>query len=285
MKHNRGLVLLTILLMTALACVVPASGPASSPPPTPDTRLDIMVAETVSAALTQTQQAASALAVTETPSPTPFPTSTVEIFGTVTPSAESVLNWNEDGTSTFIDLLGKYQVTVPAQWLTMRINAPEFDSVSLMPETSNPAMQRSLGVIKNQDPNVFRLFALDASQEHIDGGFVTNITVLWDKQLETSALDQDEIKALADKLANSLGDSEVLATEIHSTKNGIPYGLIATRTPALTQEGVNVIVMQKLIFFDTPVGTLNITLSTTDKWLGTVEPSFDELIESFGVLE
>jgi hypothetical protein len=43
--------------------------------------------------------------------------------------------------------------------------------------------------------------------------------------------------------------------------------------------------MQSLIFFDVPVGTLNITLSTTDKWLETIEPSFDSIIESFIPLE
>lgn len=286
MRQNRGLILPILLLITTLACVLPASAPASSPPPTPDTRLEVMIAETVSAALTQTQQAApTPAAVTETPTATPFPTSTVEVFGTATPSAESVLNWNEDGSSTFIDLLGKYQLTVPAQWLTMRVNAPEFDTISLRPEAANPAIQRSLNVIKNQDPNIFRLFILDGNVDHIDGGFVTNINVLWDQQLETSSLNQEEIKALADELANSLGGSEILATEIHSTKNGIPYGLITTRTTALTQDGVNVTVMQKLIFFDVPVGTLNITFSTTDKWLETLEPSFDSIVESFIILE
>ncbi|MBL8061572.1 MAG: hypothetical protein JNK32_01015 [Anaerolineales bacterium] len=288
MRKNSGSIFSIVMLLTTLACILPATQSASAPPPTPDTRLEIMIAETVSAALTQTQQAPPAIVIEGTTEeaipPTPMPTNT-EVAAVATPSAESVLNFNEDDSRTFIDLLGKYQVTVPSEWLTGRINAPEFDTISLLPQASNPAIQRSLGVIKTQDPNIFRLFALDANEDHIDGGFVTNVTVLWDRQLETSALDQEEIKAIAGRLANSLGDSEVLATEIHATKSGIPYGLIATRTSAITQDGASITVRQNLIFFDTPVGTLNITLSTTEKWLDTIEPSFDEIIESFGLLE
>ena len=286
MKLQPGSFLFPILLMATLACVLPATQTASPATPTPDTRLDIMIAETVSAALTQTQQAAPVFdAATETPTSTPFPTSTIEVFATSTSSAESVLNFNEDGTTTFIDLRGKYQLTGPAQWLTMRINAPEFDTVSLKPEASNPAIQRSLNVIKNQDPNIFRLFLLDGNVEHIDGGFVTNINILWDQSLETPSLNQEEIKALANDLAQSLNGAEILATETRATKNGTPYGLISTRMPALTQDGVNVTVMQHLIFFDIPVGTLNITLSTTNTWLDAVTPSLDEMIESVIILK
>jgi hypothetical protein len=42
---------------------------------------------------------------------------------------------------------------------------------------------------------------------------------------------------------------------------------------------------QTLTFFDLSVGTLNITLTTTETWQKTVEPSFDAILESFIRLE
>lgn len=281
MKSHRGFLTALVLGMTALACAIPGLPSASSSPPTPDTRLERMVAETVSAALETTQQAE--------PTPTeeipPTPTPTLTLAPTATPSAESVLDKNADGSYTFVDLLARYQLTIPMQWLAMRANAQEIEAISQLPETANPAIQRSLATIKSLDPNVVRLFMLDVTEEHIDGGFVTNINVLWNQQMETSALSQEEMKAYADELASSLGNAEVLATEIHVTGNEVPYGLILTRSAVTTPEGADLFVIQKLIFFDTPVGTLNITLSTTETWRETVEPSFDEIIESFILLE
>jgi hypothetical protein len=284
MKQCRGFSLLLLIVgMTALACAVPGL-PFASSSPTPDTRLERMVAETVSAALVLTQQAVPT--ATEVPSATPVPTATNTLIAAVpTQSAESVLDKNTDGTYSFIDLLAKYQITVPMPWLTFRVNAPEYDTIILSPEAGNPAVQRSLTTIKNLDPNIFRLFMLDTAEEHIDGGFVTNINLVWDQQMEVSLEDDTDLKGIAAALPATLKDAEVTATELKTTMSDIPYGVIVARTPALTQDGVQIVVIQKLVYLDLPVGTLNITLSTTETWQSTVEPSFDEIIESFIVLE
>lgn len=283
MKQHRGVLTAIILGMTALACVVPGLQPASSPPPTPDTRLERMVAETVSAALVLTQQAAPT--ETEAPSATPEPTATAVIAATPTQSAESMLDKNTDGTSTFIDLTGKYQLTIPMQWLAVRINAPEYDIALQLPETADPAIQRSLTTIQQQDPNVFRLFLLDIAEEHVDGGFVTNINLVWDQQMEVSLDTDSDIKGIAATLPASLQGAEITNVALNLTENETPYGAITARTPARTQEGAEIVIIQKLIFFNLPVGTLTVTLSTTETWRETVEPSFDEFVESFIVLE
>ena len=283
MNRNRGVLTLILTGIAILACAVPGL-PSASSPPTPDTRLDRMVAETVSAALLLTQQAVPI--PTEVPSATPIATATnTSIPAVPTQSEETVLDKNSDGTSSFIDLGGKYQITIPMQWLAVRINSPEYDEAVLSPEASNPAIQRSFDTIKNQDANVFRLFMLDIAEEHIDGGFVTNINLVWDRQMEVSLASDADLQALAAALPASLKDAEVTANELKSTEKKIPYGVITAKTPALTQEGAQIVVVQKLIFLDLPVGTLTITLSTTETWESTVEPSLDKIIESFFVLE
>ena len=283
MNHKRGLLTAVVLGMTALACVVPGLPTASAPPPTPDTRLERMVAETVDAAIELTRQAVPT--ATEIPSATPQPTVTATLAATATQAPETMLDKNADGSSTFIDLSAKYQITIPVQWLAVRINAPEYDEALQLPEAANPAIQGSLDAIKEQDPNVFRLFMLDIAEEHIEGGFVTNVNLVWDPQMEVSFADDTDLKTLAASLPASLKDSEVTSTELKTTKNETPYGVITTRTPSTTQDGTSVVIFQTLTFFDLPVGTLSITLTTTETWQETVEPSFDVILESFIVLE
>ena len=283
MKQNRGYLMAVLLLLTALACVVPGLQPASAIPPTPDTRLDVMVAETVAAALTLTQQVPTATS-TSTPTATPTPTST-PLPVEPTKAEESVLDENTDGTSSFIDMAAKYQFTVPVAWLPLRINSPEYDEAVLLPEASNPAIQNQLSVIQKQDPNVFRLFMLDINEEHIDSGFVSNVNLVWDSQMEISVATDSDLKGLAATLPTSLKDAKVTNVEIKATAGGLSYGVITATTPLMTQEGARLNVYQKLVFFDLPTGTLTATLSTTEKWQSTVEPSFDEFVESFLLLE
>lgn len=283
MNQKRGLLTAVVLGMTALACVVPGLPTASAPPPTPDTRLERMVAETVDAAIELTRQAVPT--ATTVPSATPQPTVTATLAATATQAPETMLDKNADGSSTFIDLSAKYQITIPMQWLAVRVNAPEFEEALQLPEAANPAIQASLASIKEQDPNVFRLFMLDVAEEHIDGGFVTNINLVWDPQMEVSFADDTDLKTLAASLPASLPDSEVTGTEIKTTTNETTYGVITTRTPSTTQDGTKIVMYQTLTFFDLSVGTLNITLTTTETWQKTVEPSFDAILESFIVLE
>lgn len=283
MNQKRGLLTAVVLGMTALACVVPGLPTASAPPPTPDTRLERMVAETVDAAIELTRQAVPT--ATTVPSATPQPTVTATLAATATQAPETMLDKNADGSSTFIDLSAKYQITIPMQWLAVRVNAPEFEEALQLPEAASPAIQASLASIKEQDPNVFRLFMLDVAEEHIDGGFVTNINLVWDPQMEVSFADDTDLKTLAASLPASLPDSEVTGTEIKTTTNETTYGVITTRTPSTTQDGTKIVMYQTLTFFDLSVGTLNITLTTTETWQKTVEPSFDAIIESFLVLE
>jgi len=284
MKQKRGFLTIVALGLTALACAVPALpfGAASAPTAfsTPDNRLEVMVAETVSAAIVMTQQA---LPTATEAAPTPMPTAT--LAATATLSADSVLDYNTDGSSTFIDLLGKYQLTVPMQWLTVRINAPEYDTALGSLEAENPSIQNSLKIIKEQDPNVFRLFMLDTNEEHVDGGFVTNVNLVWDPQMEASFENASDLNTIAEALPATLKDSEILSTSLRSTTNQAPYGIVTIKTPATTQGGTDISIYQKLAFFDLPVGTLTITLSTTETWQETVEPSFDEFINSFLILQ
>lgn len=281
MNRKHGLLALLVLLTTALACVIPGTTTSAPlPTPTTDTRLEIMVAETVSAALQMTQQPMPIVEETEAPETVP-----TEISATATPSAETTLDKNEYGSNIFTDFLGGYQLTVPAPWLALRIDSPEYDAALTLPEASNPAIQRSLSTIQAQDPDVFRLFALDVNEEHLDGGFVTNINLVWDQQEKLSLPNDARLAEIADALPSAVEGTEVLYFEVRTSQSGVPYGVITSQMRGVTQDGTNLVIRQKMVFFDLPVGALSITLSTTETLLETIEPSFDAMIETFAVME
>jgi hypothetical protein len=284
MNTRRALFAALILLTTILACAVPGLPAASQPAPTADTRLEIMVAETVSAALEQTQQAV--------PTPTIAPTSTSSPRPTITPSptpdaddSGSALNKQDDGSVHFTDTKAGYEVTVSTGWLPVRINSQEYLEAWLLPELTNPSMQRSLSSIENLNPDEIRLFILDTQEGHAEIDFVTNISIYWDQKNETSLENDEDLKAQAEALLGALAGLEVTLTEISTTANGVPIGVITSKTPITTLDGVSVEMFQKQVFIDINVGTLIVTLTTTEELRQTVLPQFDAMIETLKIEE
>ncbi len=283
MRSRHGIFAALLVLTITLACAVPAISPASIPPPTPDTRLGTMVAETVSAALELTQQAQAI------PTPTAPPTSTAEPAATSTPevldTSASALRTEENGNVIFTDERSGYRIEVPYPWLALRINQQEYLDAWLLPEASNTAVQNILGDMQTMDPDRFRLFALDINEDHIDGGFVTNVNILWDDALEISLADEADLNAIAATYPESEPGVEVLPVEIVALESGVTVGVITTRLPATTLDDVEILVVRKRVFIDLPTGTLIITLSTTETWQETAEPLFDTMIESLSFAE
>ena len=286
MKTQRALLAALSLLMTILACVVPGL-PASQPAPvasplgTADTRLEIMVAETVSAALEQTQQAVPTSTLVPTSTSTPAPTVTPSPAPDADDSGSSIDRF-EDNTSKFTDHRAGYEITLQEGWLPVRINEQEYLDAWLLPELSDPAMQRSLGSIGSQNPDELRLFVLDIQEGHTEIDFVTNINLYWDQKKEMS-LDNDEgLKAEAAALSSALPGLEVLTSEL-STTSEIPIGIITSKSPVTTLDGVAVELFQKQVFVKTKVGILIITLSTTEELKQAVLPQFDAMIETFKI--
>ncbi|MBI5822747.1 MAG: hypothetical protein HZB18_01875 [Chloroflexi bacterium] len=278
MNTRRALLAAMILLTAILACAVPGLPAASQPTPTVDTRLDTMVAETVSAALAQTQQAI--------PTPTIPPTATLEPTITPTPEADtsgSSLTEMENGSTLFSDFNAGYEVNVPAGWLAVRINQQEYLDAWLLAEFSNPAMQRSLSSIENLNPNELRLYAVDLQADHARTGFITNINFIWYEQDDMSLDDDTDLLAVSAALPNALPGLELLTTELTATANGLPIGVNTSKTPVTTLDNVSIVIFQKQVFIKARAGTLTITLSTTEELKDTILPAFDAMIESIKV--
>jgi hypothetical protein len=275
MKKKRGLFATLILLTAALACVIPGTQTASTIPPTPDTRLGTMVAETVSAAVELT-----ALAVpTETPPPTATPeptiTPTPEISG-----AGSTLTAQDDGSTLFVDERAGYQLQVPTGWLAVRVNEQEYFDAFQLSVLANERLQSTLQSIQTQDPNTFRLLVVDIDEEHIQNDIVTNVNLIWDPQTVISFESEEELQAIAAELPAAVNGLTVSSVNIIVPLNGAPYGEIQSEISGLNTAGVPVTLHQKMTVFNLKTGALVITFTTEGGFTETTLPMFDGMIES-----
>jgi hypothetical protein len=275
MSKFRGPTAALILLTAALACVVPGMESASTIPPTPDTRLGTMVAETVSAALAETALAASP----ETPSPTPSPEPTA------VPAAQyelpgSALETQEDGSTLFVDENAGYQITVPAGWLAVRVNEKEFYDAFLLPEVADERMQSALQGIQEQDPASFRLFVLDTMEGHVQNEIVTNVNLIWDPRAAFSFESEDDLQDIASQLPLQVDGLSVISAQVVVPPSGIVYGEIESEIGGLNALGQQVVLYQKIAIFNLKAGALIVTFTTESGFTDATLPLFEGMLET-----
>jgi len=276
MMTRRTLLTALILFTTILACVVPGLPAASpfgedaSPSPTPDIRLDIMIARTVSAALDLTALAVPTLTPTlppptVTPTPKPF-------------SSGSTLIKQDNGSTLFVDESAGYEITVPTGWLAVRINEKEYYDAWTLPENADIHIQTSLLSIKEQEPATFRLLVLDTQEGHIKNEIVTNINFIWDPQTVLSFDTDVDLQAFADELPSITDGLTVSSMEIIIPPSGAPYGVITSKVGGFNASGAQVSLYQKMVLFNLKTGTLVITFATENEFAETTLPVFDAML-------
>ncbi len=272
MNNRRTLCTALFSLMTILACVIPGVGEATpaDPAPTVDTgRLQAMVAETVAAAIAQTEQAAP-VDQPDTPGPTE----------TMTP--ESGLYAQTDGTIQFVDFLARFQLNVSPGWLPVRINQQEYYDAFSLPVANEP-LQRELTDIKTLDPNIFRLFVYDLQDGHMLNGVITGIDFVWDSEGGISLDNDADIQEAADDLAASTPGLNISSSSVSATLSGIPIGVILSDVPGKTFDGTDVVLFQKHVHLNLPAGVLVISFTTEQNFKDATLPFFDTMIETIKI--
>jgi hypothetical protein len=281
MNNRRILFIALFLLMTILACVVPGISTASEPAPSVEPgRLETMVAETVSAAIAQTEQAA--------PKATLPPTDTAEPAETAASTEEPVVSGSSltaqnDGTILYVDSTARFQLNVSPGWLPVRINEQEYYDAFSLPAASDAAVQRTLVNIKTLDPNTFRLFIYDLQDGHMQNGVITSVNFVWDPKGRISLEDDTGIKDAANALSKSIPNLNVNSSSVSSTTNGIPIGVILSDIPGKTFEGTDVVLFQKQVYLNLPAGELIISFTTEQGFKDATLPFFDTMVESINI--
>lgn len=283
MNTRKSLFIALISLMVILACVVPGLPSASAPAPTADTgRLETIVAKTVSAAIAQTEE--FVLPTTPLPSATPTPAFT-ETPTTAPSDAGSALLVQEDGSTFFTDERAGYSIRVPAGWLAVRINQQEYYDAWSLPQTADPRIQKSLLSMKSQDPNQFRLYAIDTQDGQIVNDIVTNLVFVWDETTNLSFESENDLQSLADQIASTTKGLKVTSVSLVVLPTGMTVGVIESDTTTKNSSGSDVTLYQKQLFFKAKAGTQSIVLTTVDTLKDKILPIFDAMAATITMLQ
>jgi hypothetical protein len=307
MNNRRTLLIALIFLAMITACVVPGLPTASTPLPTltVDTgRIAMMVESTVSAVVALTEQAQPTSTPIPTDTPTLVPTSTAEPSPTATPATQSTqssvlgpsqssLDKQADGSQLFADKRAHYAIKLPTGWTAVRINEKEYlDSFSLE-GAANTHVQQALLSVQNEDPNVFRLLAIDMNTAHIQNEFVTDMRFVLDEALNTSLnsmelslSSDDELKAIAQEMPASaeVFRFEVTSVNVFTSAKGMEFGVVEATSLFTNPAGIDVPIYRKQVFFNVPTGLQYITLTTLADLKGTLLPAFDAMLDTVEII-
>ncbi len=298
MNNRRIIFIALIFLATIAACAMPGLSTASVPQtaPTVDTgRIATMVAETVSAAIVETEQAApkpTATAVSTSTSAATFTaTSTATLAPTETPTpqaslSQSTLTKQGDGSVLFADARAGYEIKLPASWLTVRINEKEYLDAFSLEEAANTHIKQALLSVQMEDPNIFRLLAIDTKAAHIQNEFVTDMRFVLDEKKNISLSSDVDLQAIAQNISATVTvfRFEVTSVKIITYANGMRFGEIEARSSFQNAAGVEVPIYQKQIFFNAKTGTQSIVFTTVADLKDTLLPVFDAMIEAIKVV-
>jgi hypothetical protein len=290
MNSRRTFFIALIFLVIIAACVVPGLPTASAPvfAPTVDTsRIDTMVAETVSAAIAQTEQAqpaaTSTLASTSAPISTPAPTETPTLQAS---PSQSTLARQEDGSMLFADERAGYEIKLPAGWLAVRVNEQEYLDAFSLAEAANTSIQQSLLSVQAEDPNAFRLLAIDTQAAHIQNDFITEMRFVLDEQKIISLGSDADLQAIAREIPASavVFRFEVTSVKIVTSAGGTQFGVIEAKSSFTNPAGADVPVYQKQVFFNAKTGTQSIIFTTVTDLKQTTLPVFDTMLETIKIV-
>jgi hypothetical protein len=213
------------------------------------------VAETVSAVLALTEQAQPTATATFSATPPPIST-TPAPTGTPTATAnpsQSTLTQQADGSTLFIDERAGYKVTVPTEWLAVRVDQQEYLDAFSLEEAANENIQQSLLSVQGEDLNTFRLFAVDTQPTHIQNDFVTDMCFVLDEQKKIDLGSMAELLAIAEKIPASAQAFrfEVTSLVIINSPCGVKFGVIEAESSFTNQDGAEVPIYKKQIIFNT----------------------------------
>ena len=147
-----------------------------------------------------------------------------------------------------------------------------------------PDIQKSLSGIQNNDPNTFRLYALDTQDGHVVDEFFTNMSFIWDEQGAVLLNNEDGLKARAAQLAETMPGLEILSTKFITTSNNLLIGLIESKITAKNASGADITVFQKQAIFNSRIGTVAVSVSTVEGLKEIIFPVFDAMLETIKVI-
>lgn len=278
-KYPFAYIISSIILFFVLACVMTPAGLTQVPEqPVSTTNPDLfatMVAEASGALLTQTAEAA-ALVSSPTPdllSPNDAPL-TAPTETPVTSLAGTSLSRLEDGSTQFIDTIAGISLTIPAGWLVMRLNEPEFYQVWEL-TVDDPILQSDLEGILNLDPAQYRLHAFNTQPDYVYQGEGSKIIFIFVRD-DVRTLEQI---AEDEKQPEVFTEYALISSEFQVRSDGLQLFMIEEQWQGTSSTNEQVMIYDKSVIFKVQSGTVMIDLFVPANISYEVIPAFDQMIE------
>jgi len=279
MVRLKHLACLVAIFAASLACST-----SGLPAPQSNGLLDSNALATVVAGTAQAAAAETALAVKNTPLLPPtnraIPASTATTAPQISTEGTTLVK-QSDGSYIFTDYQGGYSIVVPSVWLAVRINEQEFMNAQISLANYDP-LERALSLLQKDDPEEYRLVAIDTSSSDFQVGFVSNLLVRWVRN-DTATLGQD-VALLEKDLPKSSPPIMVTYANMETTSTHLPMGIIEASIKSTTTSKQTVTVYQKDILFKLKSGTLTIIISTAIQLKDKFIPGFDLMTDQIKML-
>lgn len=169
---------------------------------------------------------------------------------------------------------------MPVGWLAVRVNEQEYRDALII----SADIHKYFSSIQNNDPNIFRLFAIDTQEGHFQDGFFTNMNFIWDAQ-NAAIPNDDGLKTGVAQLTDIALEPETpsITFSATSTSNGLSIALIESKSTMMNSSAKNIVVFQKQVVFNAKTGTVAITVSTVEELKETIFAAFDAMLETIKI--
>jgi hypothetical protein len=257
-----------VLLLVLVGCGRAQSTQITNPP-----GVETSLASTAQVLAKQTETARG-----YTPTPTVLPTETL------TPTPKISLNGTtlilqEDESTLFVDHRAGIQLVIPAGWMAVRVNEPEYYAAFTADVVlANPALNERLTHIQDVDLDMYRLDAFDIREGHIPNGVICDINVIFQPG-DTRTLEQ---------WAKAEGNRKIPYKGFKLTSMGYVKTADGTRTLTLEQTWTidpSNTMFHRAVFFSLPTGTVVLDFYANKSFKDTVLPDFESVVNSLKSLE
>ncbi|NOZ72655.1 MAG: hypothetical protein GXP38_12220, partial [Chloroflexi bacterium] len=195
------------------------------------------------------------------------------------PEEENSLITQEDGSTLFLDRDSGYQLTIPADWIVIPLGEGDYESLLQVGADTINVDQNLLDMLLSQADTTNALFmAWNFDSATLSDSGVPTITLI-KQELPGKVPTEFVLKASAQSMPKLLAGAEVLSSDMVENAQGVNLGVIEILLPTSEESGGDTI-YEKLALLVNNSTMFNLTTVVDQKFRDTIEPIFDEVIDS-----
>ena len=274
-KHSTVYITSLAALILILACVttpvVPTQGAVSTTDPN---QFSTMVAEAAGALMTQTAAAQPVLPLSSPTASLPVETPVaIMTEAPVTSQGGTSLSQLEDGSTQFVDYIAGIRLRIPAGWVTVRLNEPEYNQIWEL-TVDNPVLKQGLEDLQTLDPARYRLHAFNTQPDYVYMGEGSQINVAFiqndARTLEQVAEDEAQPKAFT--------EYTLISSEFQVWPESLELFIIEKQWRKMSVTDALVMIYYRGAIVKVPSGTVIVELFAPFDISHEVVPVFDQMV-------